>query len=118
MQFHIGKALKVVRPGKEVISCDSSVQAIVEMWDGNQLLLNVEAGIASGLKVGDIVLVDYNPIEGISPPVPKQSIVKILKGKEGKECWDLFKKYHGDRTRAAKQREPEGEPLPGISYSR
>ena len=117
MQFHIGKVLKVIRPDKEIISCDSSVQTVVEMWDGNQLLLNAEASIAPQLKVGDVVLVDYNPIEGISPPVPKQSIVKILRGKQGKECWDLFKKYQSDRAKMMKQREPEGE-LPGISYSR
>jgi len=116
VQFHIGKVLKVIRQGKDVIASDSSVQAIVEMWDHNQLTLTVEEAIAGQLKANDIVLVDYNPINGISPPVPKQVIVKILKGKQGKECWELFKKYYSERQKRKQKEEDEGQA--GIPYSR
>lgn len=114
VHFHLGKILKVIKSDKEVISSDSSVQAIVEMWDENQMVLGVEAGIAPQLKVNDIVLVDYNPMPGIPQPIPKQQIVKIVRGKQAKDCWDIFKKYHAEK----KNKNGEEQPAPGISYSR
>ena len=116
VNFHIAKVLKVIAPGKDVISADSSLHAAVEMWDGNQFVLGVEAAIAASLKQGDIVLIDYNPLQGIHQPIPKQTITKILKGKQGKECWDMFKKYYAEKK--AKHESRDEPPTPGISYSR
>ena len=115
VHFHIGKILKIISSGKDIIGIDSSVQAIVEMWDQNQMVLGVESTIASQLKVGDFVLVDYNPIAGYAQPIPKQTVVKIVRGKQGKECWESFKKYGKKRKDARDNEEPQS---PGISYSR
>ena len=117
VQFHLGKVLKVIKPGKDVLAIDSSVHAIVEMWDNNQLMITVEHAIAAEIKESDVVVVDYNPIEGLSSPVPKQVIVKILRGKLGKECWNLFRKHYSEKTKKM-QGESEGESPAGISYSR
>jgi hypothetical protein len=114
--FHIGKVLKVIKPAKDVLSADPCVQAIVEMWDQNQIVLSVEHAIASQLQESDIVIVDYSPIEGFPQPVPKQTIVKVLRGRQGKSCWELFKKYFGERNKKMKQREVLEQP--GIPYSR
>ena len=64
------------------------------------------------------MLVDYNPIDGMPQAVPKQVIVKILRGKQAKECWDSFKKYFNERNRKFKQKEEPEQNLSGISYSR
>ena len=117
VNFHLGKVVMAIKPGKDVVAGSNSVQAVVEMWDRNQLLLNVDNSIAAELKTNDVVLVDYNPMPGISPPVPRQEIVKVLRGKLGKDCWDLFKKYYDEKNRR-KGGEGEQEPIPGISYSR
>ncbi|MDP6670263.1 MAG: hypothetical protein QGI60_00410 [archaeon] len=114
VHFHLGKILKIIKPDKDVISSDSSVQVIVEMWDENQMVLGVEAGIARQIKVHDVVLVDYNPLPGVAQPIPKQQIVKIVRGKQGKDCWELFKKYHAEK----KNKSGEDPQAPGISYSR
>ncbi len=114
VHFHFGKILKIIKTDKDVVSSDSSVQAVVEMWDENQMVLGVEAGIAPQLKVHDVVLVDYNPIPGIPQPIPKQQIVKIVRGKQAKDCWELFKKYHAEK-KSKSEEDPQG---PGISYSR
>ena len=46
VNFHVGKVLKVIKPGKDVIASDASVQAVIEMWDGNELVLNIEPSLA------------------------------------------------------------------------
>ncbi len=116
VNFHLGKVIMAIAPGKEVISTDASVQAVIEMWDGNQLVLGIDDSIAPQIKQNDVVIVDYSPVIGISQAVPKQTIVKILKGKQAKDCWALFQKYKADKTKKAEGRE---EPtMPGISYSR
>ncbi|MAG22411.1 MAG: hypothetical protein CL943_03870 [Candidatus Diapherotrites archaeon] len=116
VNFHVGKVLKVIKPGKDVIASDASVQAVIEMWDGNELVLNIEPSLAPSTKIHDIVLVDYNPIKGVSPAIPRQEIIKVLKGKPGKELWEMFKKYLAAKTK--KKQESADEPIPGITYSR
>jgi len=109
--------MKIIRSGKDTVSVDNSVQAIVEMWDENKLVLNVDMAVSGAIKEGSVVLVDYNPIAGVSPPVPKQTIVKVLSAKQGKECWDIFRKFYAEKNSKKKHVEPEGEPQ-GLSYSR
>jgi len=116
VRFHVGKVLKVLGISKDIVSAESETHAIVEMWDTNQFLLKADARIAAQVKEGNIVVVDYNPIPGFPQPIPKQTIVKILRGKQGKECWLLFEKYRETRKKKAENiQEPE---LPSIPYSR
>ena len=101
--FHIGKVLRVFRPSeKEIVASDSSVQATVMMWDENLLTVGVESNIAEKLKENDIVIVDYNPMYS-TIPVPKQIIVKIVRGELAKKVWKDFEDYH-------KQKKAEAEP--------
>lgn len=118
VHFHLGKINKMIIPGKDVISSDSSVHAIVEMWDNNQMVLRVEDAIAEQAKESDVVVVDYNPISNSGQAVPKQTIVKILKGKKGKECWESFKKYHEEKNKIKNGEFTPEPPLSGIPYSR
>jgi hypothetical protein len=102
--FHPGKVLKIFKgDGKEVISSDSSVQALVVMWDDNLMTLGCEAGISERLKEGDIVLIDYAPILNYSPPVPRQTICKILRGEAAKKTWKEYEERH-------KKKKEETEP--------
>ncbi len=111
----MGKVLKVIKQDKDVVSADASVQAIMEMWDGNQLILGTDPGLAGQVKANDVVLIDYNPVPGVSPPVPKMVAVKILRGKAGKDSWELFKKYKEEKSKLA---EPKESPVLEIPYSR
>lgn len=88
--FHPGKVVEVLVGGKQVLSSDSSVQAVIRMWDDNLVTLNVESKIAPKLKKEDVVLVDYTPMEKI--PAPKMKVCKILYGKTASEVWDAYKK--------------------------
>ncbi len=98
--YHIGKVLNVLKSGKEVVSCDDSVQAVAEMWDKNILTFLVDPKISGQLKKADFVLVDYKPI-GEKIPVPRHIIVKILKGKTAEEVWKEYKKYFADKHKKA-----------------
>ena len=91
--YHVGKVLKVLRKGKEASASDNSVQAVCEMWDDNQLTLLVEDPLAEEIKEHDVVVVDYRPLAGFQPVVPKQSICKVLKGKLGEDVWKLYNAY-------------------------
>lgn len=96
--YHIGKVLKVLKGDeKNVIASDNSVQALIEMWDENQLTLLVDQALADKVKDNDIVLVDYRPQFPAHGVVPNQIIVKILRGKEAKDTWQLYKKYFEKR---------------------
>lgn len=90
--YHVGKVLAVYGSGKkDTISADMGTQATVEMWDEFQLTFKVEDAIASAIKENDIVLVDYT-LAGQNP-VPRNMIVKILKGTMGKKAWKLYSDY-------------------------
>lgn len=100
MIHHVGKILKVFRPGgKGVESADASTQALIEMWDENMFTCNVDAKIAGKLREGDVVLVDYSPV---SPKllIPRQEVTKILSGDTAKQTWTLYLSYHKKRKEA------------------
>ena len=99
--FHPGKVIKVLNGGKDEISVDSGVQAVVVMWDENLITLEVHPRIKSKIRDGDVVLVDYRPTNELNVPVPRQIIVKVLKGKKAKEIWDQYTEYHEKRKRSA-----------------
>ncbi len=99
--FHLGRVIRVLRGGKEEISADGRVQAVLMMWDDNLMTLEVHRKLASKIKDGDFVVVDYSPMEKLNAPVPKQIIVKILKGKTAQTLWERFSEYHDRRKRSA-----------------
>jgi hypothetical protein len=99
--FHPGKVVSVFAGGKDELSADSTVQAIIVMWDENMLTLEVHPKLRKGIREGDVVLVDYRPSEKLSVPVPKQTIVKILRGKKAQATWSQYTEYHEKRKRSA-----------------
>lgn len=98
--FHPGKVLVVFSPSEKLVeAADSSVQALLEMWDGNVQTVSVDSNISSKVKSGDIVLVDYTAT-GNGQPVPKLMVTKILRGEIGKKAlseYERFKKHAGAR---------------------
>ena len=108
--YHPGKVIAVLSPkdGK-IASADSSVQATMRMWDENVLTMDVAPKIAAKIREGDIVLCDYRPAKGLSVPVPRNTIVKILKGKASERMWQEYrevyekKKKHDTKEKEAQQ---------------
>ncbi len=92
--YHPGKVMQLLSPtDKDVISADDSTHALVEMWDENIFTVIVDPKIASKIKEGDVVIVDYYPISPQSQ-VPKRVIAKILRGKSSDILWKSYKAYH------------------------
>lgn len=107
--FHPGKITKVLNNSKDEISADGVAQAMVMMWDENLVTLLVSPKLQSKIKEGDIVIVDYRPMEKLGVPVPKQTITKILRGKKAQEVWTEYTEYHEKRKRSA-NRLPTAQP--------
>ncbi len=92
--YHPAKVLKLFSPkDKEVISADDSLHALVEMWDENIFTVLVDDKLASKIKEGDVVIVDYYPLSPQSQ-VPKRVVTKILRGKGAEFLWNTYKSYH------------------------
>ena len=87
--YHPGKVIAVLSP-KDSISADNSVQVTLRMWDENILTMLVDSKIAKKIKEGDIVLCDYRPEKGLSVPVPRNVVVKIIKGKVAEKVWEEY----------------------------
>jgi hypothetical protein len=81
------------------MSCDASVQATLRMWDENVLTMLVEPKIAGKLREGDIVLCDYRPERGMSVPVPKNLVVKILRGRQAERMWTEYREVHEKKSK-------------------
>jgi len=96
--FHPGKIVRVYsHSDPNVLSSDDSTQATVIMWDKNLLTLEVEKKIAAQASVGSIVLADYSPSSETSP-VPRQKIVKILRGELAEDIWAEYENYFKARS--------------------
>lgn len=109
--FHPGKVLKVLKNNeKTVLGFDSSILAMVQMWDENLLTVVCEMGLGEKLKESDIVLIDYDP-KYSSLPVPRQVIVKIVRGDLAKFVW---KEYE---LRNEKRKSEMNEPAPVPSHT-
>ncbi len=101
--YHPGKVLKVFSPSKEdVISADTSTQAMVHMWDENLTTILVHKSLSHQVKENDIVLVDYRPISS-TIPVPRLVVTKILRGSHATDTWKTYE----ERYRSLK-----GKPVP------
>jgi ribose 1,5-bisphosphokinase PhnN len=106
--YHIGIIQQVLSPGKGILSSDSSVQAVVKMWDENLLILGVEKKIARSIKKGDYVLADYSPVSAASAN-RKLSLIKLLPTEVGSKVWAEFQDEY-DRRRAKPQQPPQPSP--------
>lgn len=104
MKFHPGKVLQILKPSsKNVISANTSTQAVIEMWDENILTFTVAPKIATKVKKNDIVIVDYNPTSE-KMQIPKTIITKILRGKIADETWKKYKEYAKKKQKQASTR--------------
>ncbi len=98
--YHPGKVVAVLSPSdKGILSADTSVQATLRMWDENVLTMLVAPKIAKKIREGDIVLCDYRPEEKMSVPVPRNVVVKILRGKQAEKMWQEYKEVHEKRNK-------------------
>lgn len=95
--YHIGKVVEIFsNRDLEVKSAEATVQATVEMWDDNVITFMVHPKLVRNIKVDDLVLVDYSP-SSKNIPVPRNLIVKILRGKKGQEAWEKYRSFHRSR---------------------
>ena len=92
--YHPGKVIQVFKNGKNTIG-DSTVQAMLEMWDDNVITVLVENTLGSKVNKDDVVLVDYRPMANHS--VPKMTVSKILRGTIAKDTWNKYREYHTKR---------------------
>ena len=95
--------------GKDEVSAEVGAQALVLMWDENLITLDVHSKLRSKVRSGDVILVDYRPIDKLTVPVPRQVIIKILKGVKAKNVWAKYTEYHEKRKRSA-SRPPTAAP--------
>jgi hypothetical protein len=110
--YHPGKVMAVITPkDSNVLSSDSSVQAVLRMWDENLLTMAVAKPLAARIKEGDVVLADYRPVKGMSVPVPANLIVKILRGKPAEKVWQEYREVY-----EKKKRNERGEKQASQSY--
>ena len=98
--YHPGKVIAVLSPkDKGISSTDSTVQATLKMWDENVLTMLVAPNLALKIREGDIVLVDYRPEKGMQVPVPRNVVVKILKGKSADKMWHEYREVYEKKKR-------------------
>ena len=100
--YHPGKIIRVLSPhDANIKSHDNATQALIEMWDENVFTFLVDPQIAKDVKDGDVVLVDYTPLQ--QPNAVKHTVTKILRGKNAVIIWDRYKKYFEARKQSPKQ---------------
>ncbi|MCX8194677.1 MAG: hypothetical protein N3G22_01035 [Candidatus Micrarchaeota archaeon] len=107
--YHPGKVVAILSPKeKGVISSDSSVQVTMRMWDENVLTMVVSPKIAQRVRIGDIVLADYRPEKGLSMPVPRHVVVKILRAEAAEKVWKIYQDAY-ERRKSHEKREKEAQ---------
>ena len=90
--YHPGKVLRILRKDSDVPAADDSVQVMLETWDGLVWTVSLDPRLPfQELKEGEIVLADWSP-DPVSK-APRMTIIKILKGKKGKDVWGTYQKY-------------------------
>jgi ADP-ribose pyrophosphatase YjhB (NUDIX family) len=98
--YHPGKVVAVLSAkDRNIVSSDNSVQATLRMWDENVLTMAVAPRLALKIREGDLVLVDYRPQEGLSVPVPRNVIVKILRGRTSEKMWMEYREVYDKRKK-------------------
>ena len=95
--YHPGRVIEVFsHRDKSVDSIDNSTQVMLEMWDDNLITVLVEPHLDGKLKKDYIVLVDYRPMP--DKPVPRMTVVKVLRGETAKSTWKTYKDHHKKRN--------------------
>jgi len=103
--YHIGKVLKLIKASdKSVTSADNSVQAQLEMWDENQVIILVHPSLNDSIAVGNFVLARYSQ--------PEPIIMKILNPKQAKDLWDEMKSFLSKKKAAVAEKMPFQMPIP------
>lgn len=98
--YHPGKVIAIFSPSdSNIISDDSSVQVTMRMWDENVITMQVSPKISKKIKEGDIVLCDYRPMKGLSVPVPRNVVIKILRGKQAEKMWQEYREVFEKRSK-------------------
>lgn len=101
--YHIGIIQHLIVPGKDgAVGSDTSVQAVVRMWDANLLILGVDPKIGRKAKKNDYVLADYTPVSADSPN-RKLVIIKILSHDQGSRIWADFQDEFDKKVAMAQQ---------------
>ncbi len=96
--YHLGKVLRVFSTdSKDILGADNTVQAMVEMWDENTFIFMVHPMLNPKLKANDIVLVEYDFMGGNRQP--RQTVVKILRGRTAEDCWKKMTHYFAEIKR-------------------
>ncbi|MDO8633802.1 MAG: hypothetical protein Q7K34_00755 [archaeon] len=92
--YHIGRVLKIIGNSDDRSgNADNSIQAHLEMWDENQVIILVHPALNAVIKEKDVVLVHYTQ--------PEPVVVRVFKPKDGKELWEIFSDYFNQRKTAA-----------------
>ncbi len=95
--YHPGRVLEIFSTkDKNITAVDASTQAMLEMWDNNLITVLVETQLGGKIKKDDVVLVDYRPMA--DKPIPKMTVVKVLRGSIGKNTWKAYKDHHKKRN--------------------
>lgn len=104
--YHVGRVFEIINPkSKDIVSSDTTVQAVVRMWDGNLLILAVDKKISSKIRKEDYVLCDYMPMSSESRH-RNLLITKILSKKQGLKIWSEFQSEMERRKNMSKQVKP------------
>ena len=107
--YHPGRVIEVFSTkDKNIDAVDETTQAMLEMWDDNLMTVLVEKQLSRKIKKDDVVLVDYRPMQ--SQPVPRMTVMKLLKGTVAKRTWSKYKEHHSKRkvtTTGIKSRPPK-----------
>ncbi len=93
--YHVGKIVKVLKPSSATHTADNSIQAHIEMWDENEIIVTVHPALNSEIKEKDIVLVRYTQ--------PEPIVMKIFEPKEGKQMWEKFSELFERKKRSSQQ---------------
>jgi hypothetical protein len=103
IMYHVGRIIEIMHhEDKEIISSNKSVQAVVEMWDENVMTVGVDEALYQKIRNKDVVVVDYTPVSE-KIVLPKQTIIKIIKGKKADTVWKAYKDFfHKGKTVASK----------------
>lgn len=99
--YHIGRVVEVISQLKDrkIRSADAKIQAVINMWDENMIILEVDRKIANTIAVDDYVLADYSPAS-LESPYRKMIITKVLGKEKGRKIWDEFEKMLSKRKNA------------------
>lgn len=97
--YHLGKVIEIFSAeDKNAVGFDSSVQAMLDMWDENLITVAVDSHLSKQIKKDDVVLVDYTSTQ----TGPRMVVVKILKGELAKRSWKQYKdNFEKMRTKGA-----------------